>query len=213
MWNIIPVIVILLILPTSTEGCDTQRKIFVTLRNITLKENRDYLIENENLQTNGSIYIDKLYDINAIQAICKILHGDTNETLEELDAFFIKDCATMQKNSSFYCIPNGSNFDVFLNIKAKRIFSNHIMSLELKLTDRNCIKHSNSITVPTIYESSENNSTMSTTENNSTMTTTGSHQNKSGWLSWHYVLIVIVSVAFFAAAVVVSILLLRRYKQ
>ncbi|KAI8779940.1 hypothetical protein BgiBS90_019134, partial [Biomphalaria glabrata] len=63
--------------------CDTQSKIFVTLRNITLQDNRDYLIENENLQTNGSIYIDNFYDIYAIQAICKILHGDTLSTLEE----------------------------------------------------------------------------------------------------------------------------------
>uniref|UniRef100_A0A2C9KY14 Uncharacterized protein n=1 Tax=Biomphalaria glabrata TaxID=6526 RepID=A0A2C9KY14_BIOGL len=81
IWNIIPVIVILF--PTSTEGCDTQGEINVTLSNITLKENRDYLIENETLQTKGFIYIAN-YDINSIQATCKILNGNTKETLEEV---------------------------------------------------------------------------------------------------------------------------------
>ncbi|KAK0048350.1 hypothetical protein Bpfe_022292, partial [Biomphalaria pfeifferi] len=126
-----------------------------------------------------------------------------------MDALFIKDCATMQKNSSFYCSRvNETNFAFFINYKAHRKLSNQIMSLELNLPDRNCTKQS-LITVPTIYESSENNSTMSTKENNSTMTTTGSHQNNSGWPWWCWVLI--------AAVVVFVVFLLfvlyRRYKQ
>ncbi|XP_055867104.1 uncharacterized protein LOC106052597 [Biomphalaria glabrata] len=176
IWNIIPVIVILF--PTSTEGCDTQGEINVTLSNITLKENRDYLIENETLLTKGFIYIAN-YDINAIKATCKILNGNTKETLEEMDALFIKDCATTQKDSQFYCIRNGSNFDVILNITAKIVFNNTIMSLELRIRDTNCIKHSNLITVPKIRKSSENISTTQAT----TQATGSSEYIDSPWWS------------------------------